>query len=389
MACSILIAVELGVERYATWKESRDSFVQNRCRFVRSYGGDVIVEPASCRATAARTAPAAERAFGSPVNPEEVGPLPSTTTTRQAGEVEEGDGVGVGEGGIVECFCAARLCLSPDESGRHALDCPCFMFRFRRTNLVKRLWKARVTNQHEGQCADEACDAAAAAADELELKSVAHSLLKRLKEKQLGVLIQSLESRGGDTTECLLLSRGDLRLGRRSVAPHVLCCQIWRWPNLQADYLLKRMPCCNSAGDPTSVCCNPYHWSRLNLPDSPPPPYSKRVIKERVFIKQDGPQTTEEVVSTETGGTQLLTPFTPGQCRSRLPAGISSAASQTQANNPWWRWRLQCLPAVLIRDTLVCSESSTRPCQPTIGPDTRPDYVTGVNIALTRTESCN
>lgn len=240
--------------------------MQNRCRFVRSYGGDVIVEPASCRATAARTAPAAERAFGSPVNPEEVGPLPSTTTTRQAGEVEEGDGVGVGEGGIVECFCAARLCLSPDESGRHALDCPCFMFRFRRTNLVKRLWKARVTNQHEGQCADEACDAAAAAADELELKSVAHSLLKRLKEKQLGVLIQSLESRGGDTTECLLLSRGDLRLGRRSVAPHVLCCQIWRWPNLQADYLLKRMPCCNSAGDPTSVCCNPYHWSRLNLP---------------------------------------------------------------------------------------------------------------------------
>ena len=235
--------------------------------------GDVIVEPASCRAAAARTAPVAERAYGSALNPEEVGPLPPTTTTRQAGEVEEGDGGGgggAGEGGIVECFCAARLCLSPDESGPHALDCPCFMFRFRRTNLVKRLWKARVTNQHEGQCSDEASDdavaAAAAAADELELKSVAHSLLKRLKEKQLGVLIQAVESRGGDTTECLLLPRGDLHLGRRSVAPHVLCCRIWRWPDLQADYLLKRMPCCTAAGDPSSVCCNPYHWSRLNLP---------------------------------------------------------------------------------------------------------------------------
>ena len=174
----------------------------------------------------------------------------------------------------MECFCAARLCLSPDESGPHALDCPCFMFRFRRTNLVKRLWKARVTNQHEGQCSDEASDdaVAAAAADELELKSVAHSLLKRLKEKQLGVLIQAVESRGGDTTECLLLPRGDLHLGRRSVAPHVLCCRIWRWPDLQADYLLKRTPCCTAAGDPSSVCCNPYHWSRLNLPGMYPFP---------------------------------------------------------------------------------------------------------------------
>ena len=170
----------------------------------------------------------------------------------------------------MECFCT---CLSPDASSRHALDCPCFMFRSRRTNLVKRLWKARVTtSQDEDGRSDEG--GIDSVSDELELKSVAQSLLKRLKEKQLAVLIQAVESRGGDTTECLPFPRGDVRLGRRTVAPHVLCCQVWRWPNLQADYLLKSMPCCTSAGDTATVCCNPYHWSRHkphNLPGTSVP----------------------------------------------------------------------------------------------------------------------
>ena len=223
--------------------------------------GDVNVEPASCGGPGG--APAADRSLGRAVSPEEVGRL--SPTTRQAGEVEEGDRA---EAGTVEYFCAG--CLSPDESSRHALDCPCFMFRSRRTNLVKRLWKARVTSQDEGGRSDEGIDSVS---DDQELKSVAQSLLKRLKEKQLTVLIQAVESRGGDTTECLPFPRGDVRLGRRTVAPHVLCCQVWRWPKLQADYLLKHMPCCTSASDPTTVCCNPYHWSRHNLPGTSVPYY--------------------------------------------------------------------------------------------------------------------
>jgi hypothetical protein len=45
--------------------------------------------------------------------------------------------------------------------------------------------------------------------------------------------------------------------------PHLLCCQIWRWPDLEHSSDLKRLPVCHSAKDPVYICCNPYHWSRL------------------------------------------------------------------------------------------------------------------------------
>ncbi|XP_036143474.1 mothers against decapentaplegic homolog 2 [Monomorium pharaonis] len=55
--------------------------------------------------------------------------------------------------------------------------------------------------------------------------------------------------------------------------PHLLCCQIWRWPDLEHSSELKRLPMCHSAKDPVYICCNPYHWSRLCRSESPPPPY--------------------------------------------------------------------------------------------------------------------
>ncbi|XP_011871847.1 PREDICTED: mothers against decapentaplegic homolog 6 isoform X2 [Vollenhovia emeryi] len=55
--------------------------------------------------------------------------------------------------------------------------------------------------------------------------------------------------------------------------PHLLCCQIWRWPDLEHSTELKRLPMCHSAKDPVYICCNPYHWSRLSRHESPPPPY--------------------------------------------------------------------------------------------------------------------
>ena len=158
------------------------------------------------------------------------------------------------------------------------------MFRSRRSNLVKRLWKCRQKpNQDETQCTTQETP------EELELKSVIHSMLKRLKEKQLDVLVQSVESKGGERTECVLLPKQDLRLGRRSVAPHVLCCQIWRWLDLDQEYELKRLTTCTSAEDPTYICCNPFHWSRLTVPGS-------------ILVYSDRPLSSYEVVAEPPAG---------------------------------------------------------------------------------------
>ncbi|XP_008557576.1 mothers against decapentaplegic homolog 6 [Microplitis demolitor] len=54
---------------------------------------------------------------------------------------------------------------------------------------------------------------------------------------------------------------------------HLLSCQIWRWPDICLTTQLKKLPLCHSTKDPSYVCCNPYHWSRLCKPESPPPPY--------------------------------------------------------------------------------------------------------------------
>uniref|UniRef100_A0A0C9RIL2 Smad6_0 protein n=1 Tax=Fopius arisanus TaxID=64838 RepID=A0A0C9RIL2_9HYME len=67
---------------------------------------------------------------------------------------------------------------------------------------------------------------------------------------------------------------------------NLLACQVWRWPDLDQSKDLKKLPVCHSAVDSSYVCCNPYHWSRLCKPESPPPPYCL-IPAERV-AKQDG-----------------------------------------------------------------------------------------------------
>lgn len=50
-----------------------------------------------------------------------------------------------------------------------------------------------------------------------------------------------------------------------SADPHLVSCQIWRWPDLSTSAELKRLPVCR-VKDPKQICCNPYHWSRLCKP---------------------------------------------------------------------------------------------------------------------------
>nr|XP_055180025.1 mothers against decapentaplegic homolog 7 isoform X3 [Nyctereutes procyonoides] len=118
---------------------------------------------------------------------------------------------------------------------------------------------------------------------EADLKALTHSVLKKLKERQLELLLQAVESRGGTRTACLLLpGRLDCRPGLGAPAGSqpaqppsayslpLLLCKVFRWPDLRHSSEVKRLCCCESYGkiNPELVCCNPHHLSRLCELDS-------------------------------------------------------------------------------------------------------------------------
>lgn len=99
-------------------------------------------------------------------------------------------------------------------------------------------------------------------------------MLMRLKKSNLEALLKSIQSKGADPGSCVLFPLMASCLG---MSAHVLLCQLFRWPDLQSDYNLKRLhPFCKDQDhcggkneDHLRIqpklyeCCNPYHWSRI------------------------------------------------------------------------------------------------------------------------------
>ncbi|KAJ1527780.1 hypothetical protein ONE63_007733 [Megalurothrips usitatus] len=149
------------------------------------------------------------------------------------------------------------------------------MFRNRRNTLAKRLWNARVLQREHGAAAGAAGAVGTAGAGPnpaapgppSQQAALRNTFLKRLKDPQLETLLQAVESRGASLTSCVVLDRDP----DQQHQPHLLCCQIWRWPELQQGSELRPLPMCSVAsggsGVGNSVCCNPYHWSRLCKPE--------------------------------------------------------------------------------------------------------------------------
>ena len=260
----------------------------------------------------------------------------ASSTSSSASSSSSSSPTAAGAGPADETACSPRpsslLCYLQQHTQQQQQQQPpcgnqCFMFRSRRSGLVKRLWKHRRRVEHRQdeaggppQAAPSSSSSTSSSTEDLELKATMHSFLKRLKDQQLQALVAAVESEGADNTGCVLLPRGDtVRLERRSVQPHVLCCQIWRFPGLHGDshnttssttnaysdssnVRLKPLPCCssnnsscrNNNGNNTSsssspgqqhggnnpsstttssttstttlICCNPYHWSRVLEP---------------------------------------------------------------------------------------------------------------------------
>ncbi|KAM4748547.1 mothers against decapentaplegic homolog 6 isoform 2-T2 [Rhinophrynus dorsalis] len=140
------------------------------------------------------------------------------------------------------------------------------MFKSRRSGLVRRLWRSRAGGDGGVSC----CGLSEPPAGSPELRSAASGVLKRLKEQALCVLLEAVESRGAAPGGCVLVTR-------HGPPPHLLLCTLFRWPELQHPGQLKALSGCQGAGgtDSNSVCCNPYHYSRVCGPESPPPPYSR------------------------------------------------------------------------------------------------------------------
>ncbi|XP_072321694.1 mothers against decapentaplegic homolog 6-like [Eucyclogobius newberryi] len=105
------------------------------------------------------------------------------------------------------------------------------------------------------------------------LSGATYGFLKKLTEQSLETLVRAVESSGGAPGDCVVVPGQELRPGP---GPHFVMCRTFRWCELRPRDTLKALCFCQSHGAAhgTNVCCNPYHYSRVCEPDSPPPPYS-------------------------------------------------------------------------------------------------------------------
>ncbi|XP_015254924.1 PREDICTED: mothers against decapentaplegic homolog 6 [Cyprinodon variegatus] len=201
-----------------------------------------------------------------------------------------GEGGGIGDLGITSDQDAGAVCVPEQGSPRSAQDSECrtvtcCLFKERDHSETAQSttdpgpchFMLRSLGPGDGGSSPEAQEAMPRTVLEQELKTATYSLLKRLKEKGLDTLLEAVESRGGMPTDCVMISRTELILGGHVASPQLLVCKVYRWADLQHTAQLKPLCECKSFGaqDSPTVCCNPYHYSRLCGPESPPPPYSR------------------------------------------------------------------------------------------------------------------
>ncbi|EDO39628.1 predicted protein, partial [Nematostella vectensis] len=95
-------------------------------------------------------------------------------------------------------------------------------------------------------------------------KTTTHSILRRLRDTELGLLLKALESRGGDVSSCVYFPYGEKVCKRVVHEPHVVLYRTFREPNVQSSNELKPLAIC-SRRDSTGkrVCINPHHYSEI------------------------------------------------------------------------------------------------------------------------------
>ncbi|NXL39721.1 SMAD6 protein, partial [Glaucidium brasilianum] len=132
------------------------------------------------------------------------------------------------------------------------------------------------------------------------LKAAAHALFKKLKDEELELLVQAVESRGACESGCVWAPRGEPRGAKQALPPQVLLCRLYRWPDLRQPHELKHLCYCaggrGGCGDTATLCCNPHHFSRLAVPGecrrlsgaSPQPPSRPLSSAPRGWLRAPG-----------------------------------------------------------------------------------------------------
>lgn len=80
------------------------------------------------------------------------------------------------------------------------------------------------------------------------------------------ILVQAMEYKGGEVTSCVPVSKSCVPSTLKiMVYPYILCCPVFRWPNLKPNAEMERLPSCMRQNEESEavVCCNPYHWSQV------------------------------------------------------------------------------------------------------------------------------
>lgn len=100
-------------------------------------------------------------------------------------------------------------------------------------------------------------------------------LVRRLKQN-LGSLEELERSiiEQNPNTKCVTIARsldGRLQVSERKGLPHVIYCQLWRWPDLQSHHQIKGIESCLYPFHLKLklVCINPYHYERIGEPTLP------------------------------------------------------------------------------------------------------------------------
>lgn len=124
-----------------------------------------------------------------------------------------------------------------------------FMFKRKRSSLIKKIWKFRKETKQTQPSEVES------------FRALLYTTLKQLSEDELHSLLKAVQRKGGVETPCLCPKYSSRR--QRNVDHRFVFCKAFVYPYLKSRATLRTLQCCSSKADSDFNCVNPYHFSHI------------------------------------------------------------------------------------------------------------------------------